>query len=160
MDGPVRNGTPRPDIVVEMRGVWKVYRQAQRSGRLGDVLRSLVRPDVKRVEALRGVGLQVRRGEIVAYAGPNGAGKSTTVKLLSGLLAADSGTVRVLGMDPVRDRVRYVGRIGVVFGQRSELWWDHAVAASYEWKRVVWNIPDETYRRMLTLVNDTLVHLG
>ena len=82
----------------------------------------------------------------MAYAGPNGAGKSTTVKLLSGLLAPDAGTVRVLGMDPVRDRVRYVSRIGVVFGQRTELWWDHPVAASFEWKRVVWNIPRDALR--------------
>src|SRR6185437_6459064 len=96
------------------------------------------------------------RGEVVAYAGPNGAGKSTTVKLLSSLLAPDAGTVRVLGMDPVRDRVRYVNRIGVVFGQRTELWWDHPIAASFEWKRVVWNIARPRYERMLKLVRELL----
>ena len=96
------------------------------------------------------------RGEIVAYAGPNGAGKSTTVKLLAGLLAPDAGTVRALGLDPVRDRARYVGRIGVVFGQRTELWWDHPVAASFEWKRVVWDIPRPTYERMLGFVTEVL----
>src|SRR6185437_14107701 len=96
------------------------------------------------------------RGEVVAYAGPNGAGKSTTVKLLSSLLAPDAGTVRVLGMDPVRDRVRYVNRIGVVFGQRTELWWDHPVAASFEWKRVVWDIPSDRYERMLGFVREVL----
>jgi ABC-2 type transport system ATP-binding protein len=108
------------------------------------------------VEALRDIDLIVRRGEIVAYAGPNGAGKSTTIKLLSGLLAPDRGSVRALGMDPVEDRVRYVGRVGVVFGQRTELWWDHPIAASFEWKRVVWNIPQPRYERMVKLVRELL----
>jgi ABC-2 type transport system ATP-binding protein len=142
--------------VAELAGAWKVYSQRQRSERLRDVLGNLFRPKARRVEALRGVNLRISRGEIVAYAGPNGAGKSTTVKLLSGLLAPDAGRVRVLGMDPVRERVRYVGRVGVVFGQRTELWWDHPIAASYEWKRVVWDIPDETYRRMLGFVREVL----
>ena len=108
------------------------------------------------MQALHGIDLIVRRGEIVAYAGPNGAGKSTTIKLLSGLLAPDSGTVRALGMNPVHDRVRYVGRIGVVFGQRTELWWDHPISASFEWKRVVWNIPRLRYERMLAVVRELL----
>ncbi len=144
------------DIAVSLDRVWKVYRQRQRSARPFDVFRNLFRPQVVRVEALRGVSLEVRRGEIVAYAGPNGAGKSTTIKLLASLLAPDSGEVRVLGMDPVRERVRYVGRIGVVFGQRTELWWDHPVLASFDWKRVVWNIPRERYERMLGVVRELL----
>src|ERR687888_2064334 len=96
------------DTVVELSGVWKIYRAQQRSARVTDLVRDLLRPRIRRVEALRGIDLSVRRGEVVAYAGPNGAGKSTTIKLLSGLLAADSGRVRALGHDPVRDRVRYV----------------------------------------------------
>ncbi|MGH2352657.1 MAG: ATP-binding cassette domain-containing protein, partial [Chloroflexota bacterium] len=131
------NGIARSDTVVELRGVWKVYKQKQRSERLHDVWRTLWRPRVRVVEALRGIDLTVHRGEVVAYAGPNGAGKSTTVKLLAGLLAPEAGQVRVLGLDPVRDRARYVGRISVVFGQRTELWWDQPIAASFEWKRVV-----------------------
>jgi ABC-2 type transport system ATP-binding protein len=141
---------------VSLRGVWKVYRQRQRSARLRDVITNLLRPTVVKIEALRGIDLEVGRGDIVAYAGPNGAGKSTTIKLLASLLAPDAGTVRVLGLDPVRDRVRYVGRIGVVFGQRTELWWDHPIAASFEWKRVVWDIPRERYTRMLGLVRELL----
>jgi ABC-2 type transport system ATP-binding protein len=111
---------------------------------------------VKEVAAVRGIDLRITRGEVVAYAGPNGAGKSTTIKLLSSLLAPDRGTVRALGMNPIADRVRYVRRIGVVFGQRTELWWDHPVAASYEWKRVVWDVPRERYERMLALVKELL----
>src|SRR5712691_2102926 len=135
-----RPATSPTDTVVELSGVRKAYRQRVRSARLSDVFRNLLHPEVRVVEALRGIDLTIHRGEVVAYAGPNGAGKSTTIKLLCGLLAPDSGRVRALGMDPVRDRVKYVGRIGVVVGQRTELWWDHPVASSFEWKRVVWNI--------------------
>jgi len=133
-----------------------VYRQRVRSPRLSDILSNLLRPEVRVVDALRGIDLTVRRGEVVAYAGPNGAGKSTTIKLLSGLLAPDSGRVRILGMDPVHERVRAVSHIGVVFGQRTELWWDHPVAASFDWKRVVWNIPRPRYEHMLGLVRELL----
>jgi len=144
------------EIAVSLAGVWKRYHQRQRSARFRDVLTNLVRPRRVTIEALCGIDLTIPRGQIVAYAGPNGAGKSTTIKLLSSLLAPDAGTVRVLGMDPVRDRVRYVGRIGVVFGQRTELWWDHPIAASFAWKRVVWNVPQDRYERMLGLVRELL----
>lgn len=156
MDVRDRRATSPGDSVVELSGVWKVYRQRQRSGHVGEALRKLFRPEVRVVEALKGIDLRIGRGEVVAYAGPNGAGKSTTVKLLSSLLMPDAGTVRVLGMDPIRERTRYVGRIGVVFGQRSELWWDHPVAASFEWKRVVWDIPRERYDRMNGFVRELL----
>ena len=156
MDAPVHNATAASDIVVELRGVCKTFRQKQRSERLRDTLRTMFRPPIREVRALQQIDLQIRRGEIVAYAGPNGAGKSTTVKLLSGMLTPDTGTVRSLGMDPVRDRVRYVGKIGVVFGQRTELWMDHPIAASFEWKRVVWDIPRPRYERMRDLVKELL----
>src|SRR5215208_2422147 len=156
MEALAHSATAASDIVVELRGVCKTFRQKQRSERLRDAVRTMFRPPIREVRALQQIDLQIGRGEIVAYAGPNGAGKSTTVKLLSGMLAPDTGTVRALGMDPARDRVRYVGRIGVVFGQRTELWWDHPVAASFEWKRVIWDIPRERYDRMLGAVKELL----
>ena len=156
MNRQVHNATSDGDIAVELRDVSKVFYQRQRSAQARDVFKNLFRPTVREIRALQGVDLTIRRGEIVAYAGPNGAGKSTTVKLLSSVLAPTSGTVQSLGMNPMRDRVRYVNRIGVVFGQRTELWWDQPVAASFEWKRVVWNIPAERYERMLGFVRELL----
>ena len=144
------------DVIVSLDDVHKVYKQRQRSEKFRGLLRSLVKPTIKHVDALNGVSLQIRRGEVVAYAGPNGAGKSTTVKLCAGLLAPSSGTVRVMGFNPVKERVKFVARIGVVFGQRTELWWDQPVSASYEWKRVVWDVPRERYERMLGLVRELL----
>ncbi len=156
MGAPDPSAISTTDSAVSLRGVRKLYRQRLRSERLRDVLRAALRPEIRTVEALRGIDLEVMRGEIVAYAGPNGAGKSTTIKLLASLLTPDAGQVRALGLDPVRDRRRYVGRIGVVFGQRTELWWDHPVAASYDWKRVVWSIPQPRYTRMLGLARELL----
>ncbi len=150
------NTTADSDIVVELVGVHKTFRQKQRSEKLRDTLRNVLRPPIREVQALQDVSLRIQRGEIVAYAGPNGAGKSTTVKMLSGMLTPDQGSVRALGMDPVRQRVRYVSHIGVVFGQRTELWNDHPVAASFEWKRVVWDIPRQRYERMKGLVIEVL----
>jgi ABC-2 type transport system ATP-binding protein len=142
--------------VVELHGVHKSFRRRVRSATFAGLLRDLARPRRETVTALAGIDLAVQAGEMVAYAGPNGAGKSTTIKLLAGLLAPDAGTVRALGADPVRDRVRYVGQIGVVFGQRTELWWDHPVSASFAWRRTVWNIPDDVYERSLPFVRELL----
>jgi ABC-2 type transport system ATP-binding protein len=156
MYAPDRSVTAASDTVVELTNVHKTFRQKQRPERLRDALRSMLRPPVREVQALRGVSMSINRGEIVAYAGPNGAGKSTTVKMLSGMLAPDTGSVRSLGMDPVRDRVSYVRNIGVVFGQRTELWNDHPVSASFDWKRVVWNIPRARYERTKALMQEVL----
>jgi ABC-2 type transport system ATP-binding protein len=138
--------------VVELRNVRKSFQRRLRSATFAGLLGDLARPRREAINALRGVDLTVEAGEMIAYAGPNGAGKSTTVKLLVGLLAPDRGTVRSLGFDPVRDRIRYVGRIGVVFGQRTELWWDHPVSSTFAWRKAVWKIPDEVYKRSLPFV--------
>jgi ABC-2 type transport system ATP-binding protein len=141
---------------VELRRVHKSFRRRLRSASFAGLARDLVRPRRETVTALRGIDLAVEAGEIMAYAGPNGAGKSTTIKLLAGLLAPDAGTVRSLGADPVRDRVRYVGQIGVVFGQRTDLWWDHPVSATFAWRKTVWGIPDDVYRRSLAFARELL----
>ncbi len=117
---------------------------------------SLLKRRTTRVMALSDVSFTINRGEFVAYAGPNGAGKSTTFKLLCGMLIPQSGSVRAFGMDPAKDRIETMRRTGVLFGNRSELWWDHPVKASFEWKKAVWSIPDATYEKMMARVSDLL----
>jgi ABC-2 type transport system ATP-binding protein len=94
--------------------------------------RGLIHRRHREVRALDGIGFTIDPGELVGYVGPNGAGKSTTIKILSGILVPDSGRCEVLGHVPWRTRTRYVAKIGVVFGQRTQLWWDLPVVESFE----------------------------
>lgn len=125
--------------------ITKQYFQWQRSGKVRDIVKNLIKPEKKAITALDHLSLTVKPGEFVAYAGANGAGKSTTIKILSGILQPTQGKVSVLGLDPVRDRIALMKQAGVLFGQRTELWWDHPVITSFEWKKQVWNIPDAVY---------------
>lgn len=119
-------------------------------------IRTIFRQEKKTVTALEDVSFRIGKGEFVAYAGPNGAGKSTTMKLLSGMLQPTAGSLSVLGMSPVQDRIRLMKKLGVLFGNRTELWWDHPVIQSFEWKKVVWDIPDAVYARNLDMVTELL----
>ena len=103
----------------------------------------------ERVQALQDVSFDVEQGELVGYIGPNGAGKSTTVKILSGIMVPDSGTVSVGGLTPWENRKEHVRRIGVVFGQRMQLWWDVPIADSYDLLKDIYRIPDSEYRQRL-----------
>ncbi|MBE5980006.1 MAG: ATP-binding cassette domain-containing protein [Paenibacillaceae bacterium] len=136
--------------------ITKEYCQWQRSGNARDIIKNLLHPDKRVVTALDHVSLEVKKGEFVAYAGANGAGKSTTIKILSGILMPTEGTVSVLGLNPAKDRIRLMSHIGVLFGQRTELWWDHPVISSFQWKKEVWNIPDSVYKKNLDMVTDLL----
>ena len=99
------------------------------------------------VQALRGVSFSIERGELVGCIGPNGAGKSTTVKILSGILTPDGGMADVGGLTPWKDRRKHVRRIGVVFGQRTQLWWDVPIADSFSLLKDIYRVPDADFRR-------------
>lgn len=142
--------------VLVLDNVNKIYSQWQRSGKAKDIIKNLFYPEKREIHALDHLSLCVNAGEFVAYAGSNGAGKSTTVKILSGILQPTGGTVSVLGLNPAKDRIKLMRHIGVLFGQRTELWWDHPVLTSFEWKKEVWSIPDEVYRTNLDLVMELL----
>ncbi|MEU3858527.1 ABC transporter ATP-binding protein [Streptomyces sp. NPDC028722] len=107
------------------------------------------------VRAVDSISFTVGRGEMVGYIGPNGAGKSTTIKMLTGILTPSAGRLRVAGIDPARERARLAHRIGVVFGQRTTLWWDLPLADSYRLAHRMYRIPDARYRQNL----DRLVEL-
>ncbi|MDT7649639.1 MAG: viologen exporter family transport system ATP-binding protein, partial [Pseudonocardiales bacterium] len=103
----------------------------------------------RRVTAVEDVTLTVARGEAVGFLGPNGAGKSTTIKMLTGVLVPTSGRARVCGLDPVRERRELARRIGVVFGQRSQLWWDLPLVESFDLHGAIHRVPAARYRERL-----------
>ncbi len=108
------------------------------------------------VEALKGVSFTVEKGELVGYIGPNGAGKSTTVKILSGILTPDGGEAVVGGQVPWLERKNYVRKIGVVFGQRTQLWWDVPIADSFSLLRDIYRVPEGDYQARLKELTEAL----
>ena len=140
--------TRKWDTVVELSHVTKYFDQKRPV--------SLLKRETHRVYALNDVSFALQKGEFAAYAGPNGAGKSTTFKLLSGMLKPQEGTAKLFGMDPCANRIPVMRRTGILFGNRSELWWDHPVCASFEWKKAVWDIDDATYERICAEMKDLL----
>ncbi|WP_030206030.1 ATP-binding cassette domain-containing protein [Streptomyces sp. NRRL S-87] len=127
--------------LIEVDGVEKVFDVRRRTG--------LFRREKRQVRAVDGISFEVPRGEVVGYIGPNGAGKSTTIKMLTGILTPSGGRLRVAGIDPARERTRLAHRIGVVFGQRTTLWWDLPLRDSYQLVRRMYRIPESRYRENL-----------
>jgi len=140
-------------ILVE--GLSKSYRVSERQSGAWGAVKGLFRRQVRIVEALKGISFKLERGELLGFIGPNGAGKSTTIKVLSGILEPSSGRCEVDGLTPWRNRMRHVARIGVVFGQRTQLWWDLPVIDGFELLRDIYAVPDSEYRR----TRDTMVGL-
>ncbi|MCT4356064.1 ATP-binding cassette domain-containing protein [Streptomyces sp. Je 1-79] len=136
---------------IELDGVEKVFTVRRRAG--------LLRREKREVRAVDGIGFGVERGEMVGYIGPNGAGKSTTIKMLTGILTPSGGRLRVAGIDPSRERTRLAQRIGVVFGQRTTLWWDLPLKDSYRLMHRMYRIPDERFAANLARCVD-LLELG
>lgn len=132
--------------MITAEGLRKTYQVPVRAGGVAGALRALVRPQYRTVTALEDVGFTIEAGELVGYIGPNGAGKSTTVKVLSGILVPDAGSCAVAGRTPWTNRVEHVGAIGVVFGQRTQLWWDLPLEESFELLRHIYRVPDARYQ--------------
>lgn len=142
--------------LITLRGINKSFKVAKRNSGFRQAVKALMKREYVQVQALRDVSFAIGEGEIVGYIGPNGAGKSTTIKVMSGILVPDSGTCTVMGYTPWEDRVRYVRHIGVVFGQRSQLWWDVPVIDSFALLKDIYAIADETYRDSLARLTEAL----
>lgn len=135
--------------MIIMKDVCKTYKIAKRGAGWREVCTSLFHRQYEMTQALDHVSFTISDGEMVGYIGPNGAGKSSTIKILSGILTPDSGECVVDGRVPWKDRMKHVREIGVVFGQRSQLWWDVPIMDSYELLKDIYKIPQETYQHNL-----------
>ncbi|CAN5680007.1 ATP-binding cassette domain-containing protein [soil metagenome] len=133
-----------PQILVQ--DLAKTYRVAERDPGMFGAVRGLVRRRWRTVDALKDVSFALERGELLGFIGPNGAGKSTTIKILSGILRPDSGRVEIEGLVPYADRIKHVGRIGVVFGQRTQLWWDLPVIDGFDLLRDIYRVDPTRYK--------------
>jgi ABC-2 type transport system ATP-binding protein len=142
--------------MIKTVGLSKTFRVAhRRPGVLGG-FRSIVDPEIRRVEAVRDLDLTVEQGEMIGLIGPNGAGKSTTIKMLTGILVPSGGEMRVAGLNPVQQRRELARRIGVVFGQRSQLWWDLPLIDSLLLLRHLYRVPADRHAANLAQLRKML----
>jgi ABC-2 type transport system ATP-binding protein len=146
----------RRDKMIEVESLSKSFKVVQRGAGIGSALKSLFKPQYSKVQALEDVSFKIDEGEIVGYIGPNGAGKSTTIKIISGILVPDSGKCNILGYTPWKSRVKHVKNIGVVFGQRSQLWWDVPVIDSFNLLKDIYTVPPKDFQDNLELLTSTL----
>lgn len=142
--------------MITMEHVCKSYKIAKRNAGFGEACKAFFHREYEVIHALDDVSFTINNGEMVGYIGPNGAGKSSTIKILSGILTPDSGTVLVDGRIPYKNRIKHVKEIGVVFGQRSQLWWDVPVIDSFELLKDIYSIPDKQYKQTLEELTELL----
>ena len=135
-------------MIIELDDVRKTFVRWEKAG--------VVRRVRRTVEAVAGIGFAIERGAMVGYVGPNGAGKSTTVKMLTGILVPSSGRVSVCGLVPSRQRIDLARRIGVVFGQRIQLWWDLPLRDSFDLLRHIYRVPADRHGRNLDRFTELL----
>ena len=132
---------------IEVRQISKTFKLAKKKSGLKEAFKSFFKREYKYIEAVSDISFSIEKGEIVGYIGPNGAGKSTTIKILSGILNPDKGECIIDGMIPWKDRKKFVKKIGVVFGQRSQLWWDIPTEDTFLLLKDIYDISDEDYQR-------------
>ncbi len=132
---------------IEVKHVSKSFKVVKREKGFKNALKSFFKREYIMVDAARDINFSIEKGEIVGYIGPNGAGKSTTIKILSGILLPVQGSVRVGSLDPAKDRKKYVKNIGVVFGQRSQLWWDIPANDTFELLKDMYDIEESNYEK-------------
>ncbi len=142
--------------MIELENISKTYKVAKRNAGLKNAAKSYIKREYEEVKALDNISFKIDEGEMVGYIGPNGAGKSTTIKIMCGILTPDSGKCTINGLVPYKDRRDYVKDIGVVFGNRSALWWDVPVEDSFELLKEIYNIPNEEYEKQKNMLTQML----
>lgn len=142
--------------MIKLHDIHKTFRVAKRQAGFGSAVKALFSREYETVHALKDISFTIHDGEMVGYIGPNGAGKSTTIKIMCGILTPDNGSCDINGRTPWRDRVRHVREIGVVFGQRSQLWWDVPIIDSFELLRDIYKVENPLYKHNLNELSDLL----
>lgn len=143
--------------MIELKSINKSFKVARRNAGFNEAVKALFKKEYEIITALKDVSFTIGDGEMVGYIGPNGAGKSSTIKIMSGILVPDSGKCVINGRTPWKDRIDHVSDIGVVFGQRSQLWWDVPVIDSFELIKDIYKVPDRVYKNnldeLITMLN-------
>jgi ABC-2 type transport system ATP-binding protein len=139
--------------VSDLRKTFQVF--SRREGVKGSI-QDLFHREYSSLEAVDGISFEVDEGELLGYIGPNGAGKSTSIKMLTGILKPTAGNMEVMGFHPFNDRKTYTQNIGVVFGQRTQLWWDIAVRESFQLLKSIYDVSDEDYNKRLGELDEVL----
>jgi ABC-2 type transport system ATP-binding protein len=142
--------------LIKVRDLTKDYRLIKKREGVTGGLIDLIRPRKELLRAVDKVSFDIPPGEMVGYIGANGAGKSTTIKMLTGILTPTAGQVTVGGLVPWKQRLQYTRHIGVVFGQRTQLWWDLAVVESFLLLKKIYEVDDATYQRQMKIFDDLL----
>ena len=142
--------------MIQAEHLQKTFRVRKRNAGFKKAAKAFFSREYEEIHALNDVSFRIEDGEAVGYIGPNGAGKSSTIKILSGILTPDSGTCVIDGRVPWKDRRAHVSQIGVVFGQRSQLWWDVPVIDSFELIRDIYAVAEDVYKRNLRDLTDLL----
>lgn len=142
--------------MIAVEGLHKTFKVPKRTAGFRAAAKSLFKREYVEIEALCDVSFNIKEGEIVGYIGPNGAGKSTTIKVMSGILVPDRGSCSIMGRTPWKERIAHVKNIGVVFGQRTQLWWDVPVIDSFELLRDIYKVPQDEYKRNSDMLTETL----
>lgn len=142
--------------IIEVNNLVKQFKTVKKEKGLKGSIKGLFKPEKKTVTAVNDISFSIEKGEIVGYIGPNGAGKSTTVKMMSGILSPTSGEILINGISPARDRKSVVRQLGVVFGQRTQLYWDLRLGESFELLRRIYNVDDATFNSNMKMMDDIL----
>ena len=145
-----------PDPLIHVKDLSKHFRAFDRREGVWGSIQNLFVREYHTVAAVDRIGFSIERGEMVGYIGPNGAGKSTTIKMLTGILVPTSGEIRINGFVPFRQRRQYVKTIGVVFGQRTQLWWDIAVIESFKLLRRIYDVSQRDFDERMERFNEIL----
>lgn len=142
--------------MIKVDNLRKEYKKTVKDPGLKGSLKSLFRPKSEILVAVNDISFDVAEGEILGFIGPNGAGKSTVIKMLTGILTPTSGSCTINGKNPTQNRKSYVKEIGVVFGQRTQLWWDLPLRETYGVLKEIYEVPEDRYKKRMAFLNEVL----